>query len=73
MMTDHDARKALKNLVEKFLDSSPDQNTLISIIEVETRPALPVRGVLEEMRKYRSKEYSDDDKKTIDELLYLYG
>jgi len=73
MMSEAEARQALEGLAKKYLSADPDLDRLIAIIRDKARPGLPVRGVLEEMRKYRDQPYSADDKELIDELLYLYG
>ncbi|MCQ3831124.1 hypothetical protein HXX02_16945 [Microbulbifer elongatus] len=72
MMTEDQARDALVGLVKKYLPSGAKENKLIKIINDTSRPGLPVRGVLESM-KGKTTEYSDSDKKLIEELIYLYG
>ena len=73
MMSEDQARCALVDLVNKYLSSDPEINRLLKVINDKSRPGLPVRGVLESMREYRTIEYSELDKEAIEELLYLYG
>jgi hypothetical protein len=72
-MTEDQARQAMLNLVDTYLASDPDKNNLIDVINNRSRPGLPIRGVLESMRKYRAIEYSESDKELIEDLLYMYG
>lgn len=73
MMTEDQARFALKALVQKYLESTSEREELIRIIEDRSRPGLPVRGVLERLKVKKSSVFSDADKDQIDELIYLYG
>lgn len=73
MMNESESRKALENLAKKYLQADPDLQNLINIINDETRPGLPVRGILESIRNYRTVEISEADKDVIEELIYLYG
>ncbi|WP_299599181.1 hypothetical protein [uncultured Microbulbifer sp.] len=71
-MTEDQVRDALVGLIVKYLPDGSNENKLIKIINDTSRPRLPVRGVLESM-KGKTTEYSDSDKKLIEELIYLYG
>jgi len=52
MLTDQQARIALKELVGKYLNGiAPDCQLLIELIEDSSQP-VPVRGVLEDIRQY---------------------
>lgn len=73
MMSENEARSSLEKLVHEYLESAPVKLKLVEIIRDKSRPGLPIRGVLEEMRKYREKDYTVEDKNLIDELIYLYG
>jgi len=72
-MTESEAREALIKITRKYLKNFPDIERLISIIKDESRPGLPVRGVLEDMKKHRTEDYSNKDREIIEELIYLYG
>ena len=73
MMNESEAREALIKLAREYLNNYPDIENLESIIKDESRPGLPVKGVLQNMRKYRTQDYSDKDLEIIEELIYLYG
>ena len=73
MMSQMQARQALKNLATRYLKKDPGLTELINVINDSTRPGLPVRGVLEHIRKFRTVEIAETDKELIEELLYLYG
>jgi len=72
-MSKEQARNILVDLANKYLSCDPELKSLLKIIKDKSRPGLPVRGVLESMKKYRTIEYLEQDKKVIEELLYLYG
>ncbi|BFM48203.1 hypothetical protein [Marinomonas sp. THO17] len=73
MMNEEQAQYALIGLVNKYLTSDPEIDNILKIINDKSRPGLPIRGVLEKIKKYRTIEYSELDKDIIEELLYLYG
>ncbi|QUX96779.1 hypothetical protein C0J08_15855 [Marinomonas sp. CT5] len=75
MMSEDQARYALVELVNTYLSSDPEINNLLKKINDNSKLGLPlpIRGVLESMREYRTIEYSELDKEIIEELLYLYG
>ncbi len=73
MMNDDQARRVMIDLVNRYLSSDPEKNDLIDIIKDKSRPGLPIRGVLENMRQYRTTDYSESDKELIEDLLYMYG
>lgn len=60
-------------LIASYLGDDPEKDRLMSVVRDTSRPGLPVKGVLEHMRKYRKKEYSEEDKETIDDLIYFFG
>jgi hypothetical protein len=72
-MTEDEARLNLENIVRKYLQKSPKLDEFINIVRDKNRPGLPIRGILEEMRKYRDTDYSKEDQDVIKELMYLYG
>lgn len=73
MMNDEESRKALENIAYKYLQDDPDLPYLIEIINDRSRPGLPIRGVLENIRIRRKIEISEADREIIEELIYLYG
>jgi len=73
MMNEEEARNILIDLANRYLSCDPELNSLLKVIQDKSRPGLPVRGVLESMKKHQTIEYLDQDKKIIEELLYLYG
>jgi len=73
MISEEQARNILVDLVNRYLSCDPELKSLLKIIEDKSRPGLPVRGVLESMKKYRTIDYLEQDKKVIEELWYLYG
>lgn len=72
-MEKDDAIKSLTKIIEKYLDKDPKKIRLISIINDLSRPGLPVRAVLQHLRQYKYIDYTESDKKVLDELIYLYG
>ncbi len=73
MLTDLEARVALKELIEKYLrEIDADFDRLIGIIHDPSRQ-VPIRGVLEAIRRYNNAQYSQQELDLIDELLYMYG
>ncbi len=73
MISDREARLELGKLVKKYVSDLSEQDRLISVIEDKNRPGLPVRGVLESIRKFKIQEYSDQEKELIDDLIYMFG
>ncbi len=73
MLTDLEAREALKELIEKYLrEIDADFDRLIEITHDPSRQ-VPIRGVLEAIRRYNNAQYSQQEFELIDELLYMYG
>lgn len=73
MLTDEQARVALKELIEKYLkDDDPNYIRLIGIILNPSRQ-IPIRGVLEDIKRYDNVRYTKQEFALIDELLYMYG
>ena len=72
-MNDDQARKELRGLAKRYLYGSPDYDRLIKVINDKSRPGLPIRGILEEIRKYNPGEYTDDEEELINDLLYMFG
>ena len=73
MLTDQQARIALKELVEKYLKGiAPDCQLLIELIEDSSQP-VPVRGVLEDIRQYGNARYTQQELEHIDDCLYIFG
>lgn len=73
MITEDEARKSLEELIDKYIPHHPEKDRLIGIVRDESRPGLPIRGILEHMKGNRSLDYSPEDIKLIEELIYLYG
>ena len=73
MLTDQQARIALKELVEKYLKGvEPDYQLLIELIEDPSQP-VPIRGVLEGIRQYGNARYTQQELKHIDDCIYIFG
>lgn len=73
MLSDPEARVALKELIEQYLKGSdPDYDRLIEIVQDPSRQ-VPIRGVLEDIRRYSKVQYTQQDLELIDDLLYMYG
>ena len=73
MLTDQQARIALKELVEKYLKGvAPDYQLLIELIEDPSQP-IPVRGVLEDIRQCGSARYTQQELEHIEDCLYIFG
>ncbi|WP_454562135.1 hypothetical protein [Pseudomonas sp. AIG] len=73
MLSDPEARVALKELIEKHLKGrDPDYDRLIEIVQDPSRQ-VPIRSVLEDIRRYSKVQYTQQDLELIDDLLYLYG
>ncbi|AZC47848.1 MULTISPECIES: hypothetical protein [Pseudomonas] len=73
MLTDQQARLSLKELSEKYLKGrDPDYERLIEIVEDPSRQ-VPIRGVLEDIRRFNNVQFTQQELELIDELLYMYG
>ncbi|MFJ4192506.1 hypothetical protein [Pseudomonas sp. NPDC089534] len=73
MLTELQARTALKELIEKYLkDKSLDFDHLIEIVQNPSRQ-VPIKGVLEDIRRYNKIEYTPEELQLLDNLLYMYG
>ncbi|AZD19565.1 hypothetical protein [Pseudomonas chlororaphis] len=73
MLTDQQARLSLKELSEKYLKGrDPDYERLIEIVEDSSRQ-VPIRGVLEDIRRFNNVQFTQQELELIDELLYMYG
>ncbi|MCF5167182.1 MULTISPECIES: hypothetical protein [Pseudomonas] len=73
MLTDLEARVSLKELIEKYLKArAPDYDRLIEIVQDSSRQ-VPIRGVLEDIRRYNKVQYTQQELKLINDLLYMYG
>nr|WP_246881930.1 hypothetical protein [Pseudomonas chlororaphis] len=72
-MTDQQARLSLKELSEKYLKGrDPDYERLIEIVEDSSRQ-VPIRGVLEDIRRFNNVQFTQQELELIGELLYMYG
>ncbi|QHC86977.1 hypothetical protein [Pseudomonas chlororaphis] len=73
MLTNQQARLSLKELSEKYLKGrDPDYERLIEIVEDPSRQ-VPIRGVLEDIRRFNNVQFTQQELELIDELLYMYG
>lgn len=73
LLTDLESRIALKELIEKYLKGrDPDYDRLIEIVQDPTRQ-VPIRGVLENIRRYNNFQRTHEELKPINDLLYIYG
>ena len=73
MLTDLESRIALKELIEKYLKGrDPDYDRLIEIVQDPTRQ-VPIRGVLENIRRYNNSQCTHEELNLINDLLYIYG
>lgn len=73
MLTDKQARIALKELVEKYLKGKlPDYHILIELIE-DPSQQVPIRGVLEDIRQYCDARYTQQELEFIDDCIYIFG
>ena len=73
MLTEQQARLALKGLIEKYLKGvDPDYDLLVEIME-DPSQQVPVRGVLEDIRQFNNVQYTQHELDLIDDLLYMYG
>ncbi|MGY4663429.1 hypothetical protein PUP49_12625 [Pseudomonas chlororaphis] len=73
VLTDVQARLALKELIEKHLKGGdPDYVRLIEIVLDPSRQ-VPIRGMLEDIRRYNKAQYTKQELELIDDLLYMYG
>ncbi|AZD33010.1 hypothetical protein C4K22_0236 [Pseudomonas chlororaphis subsp. aurantiaca] len=73
MLTDQQARLSLKELSEKYLKGRDlDYERLIEIVEDPSRQ-VPIRGVLEDIRRFNNVQFTQQELELIDELLYMYG
>ncbi|WP_299490910.1 hypothetical protein [uncultured Shewanella sp.] len=72
-MNDDEARAEVINLINPYLvGNDPEADNLVLLLQNKDRQ-IPIRGVLEHLRKYNSMPYTVQEQKIIDELLYLYG
>lgn len=73
MLTDQQARIALKELVEKYLKGlAPDYQLLIELIEDPSQP-VPIRGILEDIRQFGNSRYTQQELEHIDDCIYMFG
>jgi len=73
MLTDQQARIALKELVEKHLKGiAPDYQLLIELIAAPSQP-VPLRAILEDIRQYGNARYTQQELELIDDCLYILG
>ena len=73
MLTDQQARIALKELVEKHLKGIvPDYQLLIELIEAPSQP-IPLRAILEDIRQYGNARYTQQELELIDDCVYILG
>ncbi|WP_241173216.1 hypothetical protein [Pseudomonas chlororaphis] len=71
IMTDEQARSALKNIIIKHAShSDPETEDLLSTVD-DTSRQTPIRGALEHIKN--TEYYTQQELALIDELLYLYG
>ncbi|AZD58246.1 hypothetical protein C4K18_0242 [Pseudomonas chlororaphis subsp. aurantiaca] len=73
MLADQQTRLSLKELIEKHLKGrDPDYERLIEIVEDPSRQ-VPIRGVLEDIRRFNNVQLTQQELDLIDDLLYMYG
>ncbi|RON33370.1 hypothetical protein [Pseudomonas brassicacearum] len=73
MLTDPQARLSLKELIEKHLKGrDPDYERLIEIVQDPSRQ-VPIRGVLEDIRRFNNVQFTQQELELIDGLLSMYG
>jgi hypothetical protein len=73
MLTDQQARTAVKELVVKYLKGvAPDYQLLIELME-DPSQQVPIRGVLEDIRQYCNARYTQQELEHIDDCLYIFG
>lgn len=72
-MNKNEAAAQLVYLLNKYHGDESEKRSLIAIINDPSRPGLPVRGCLEDLRPYMNQGLSDADKLLIDDLLYYFG
>lgn len=73
MLTDHQARAALIDLIKKYLKGKdPEYENLIEITGNLLRQ-VPIRAVLEHIRKFSPIQFQRLELAIVDELLYAYG
>lgn len=73
MLTDQQARLSLKDLIQKYLKGSdPDYERLIEDVENPSRQ-VPIRGVLESIRRFNNVQLTESELELIRELLYMFG
>jgi hypothetical protein len=73
MLTDQQARLFLKDLIQKYLKGSdPDYERLIEVVENPSRQ-VPIRGVLESIRRFNNAQLTESELELIRELLYMFG
>ncbi len=73
MLTDQQTRLSLKELIEKYLRGiDPDYERLIEIVQ-DPSQQVPIRGVLEDIRRFNNVHFTQQELELIDGLLYMYG
>lgn len=73
MPNDEQARKSLIDLIKKYLkNKDPEADQLIEIVEDRSRQ-VPIRGVLERIKKHTHPPFTQQELETIEDLLYAYG
>jgi hypothetical protein len=73
VLTDPQARLSLKELIEKHLKGrDPDYERLIEIVQ-DPSWQVPIRGVLEDIRRFNNVQFTQQELELIDGLLSMYG
>ncbi|GFM66996.1 hypothetical protein PSCICJ_31140 [Pseudomonas cichorii] len=73
MLNDGQVRDSLNNLIIKYLkDKDPETDQLIKVVKDRSRP-LPIKGILERIKKYDHPPFTRQELDTIEYILYAHG
>lgn len=71
-MTPDDARRALRALVEEFVELEEERAELLAIIDDERLPRVPVKGVLARIDQVQNRAFSREAYEVIEKLSHFY-
>ena len=73
MMTDSEARAALREIISRHFDEFDPKRIHLEKLLDDPKRSIPIRGALDYFPKKDKSPYSKKELEVIQELLYLYG
>jgi hypothetical protein len=72
-MDQGEARSVLNDLISIYVSDHSISERLRNIVQDRNLPRVPVRGVIDDIIKSKSDDFSKEDKEKIDDLMYYFG